>query len=233
MAKSLSTQGYFTTTNFLETFMIQRLRDQCISLRDQGRFEQSWSEKIVNGTAVRFDKEGVFACEPDGKDYDTAPDLITYMALLISSLPSSLNSQPRISGMELSTSAFNAKLAVTSPGGSVYPLHIDNPEGLSAGDTRKLTCILYLNPAYEKGDGGELQIVLSEKEINLTPEGGRLVAFWSDEIPHQVLPTAPNAAANDANYDRYALTVWIPTDNVTAIHNPHSKFKDLSEIAFP
>ena len=234
MAASLSSQGYFTTTSFLETSMISRLRDQCITLRDQGRFEQSWSEKIVNGTAVRFDKEGVFACEPDGQDYDTAPDLIVYMSVLLQTLPMALNQQSPTSEMHLSNSAFNAKLAVTSPGGSVYPMHIDNPEGLVAGDTRKLTCILYLNPKYQEDDGGELQIVLSKEEtIDLTPEGGRLVAFWSDEMPHQVLPTAPNANAEDSNYDRYALTVWIPTENVSAIHNPQSKFKVLSDIAFP
>lgn len=62
MADSLAHHGYFTTTNFMEASMIQRLRDQSISLRNQGRFEQSWSEKIdVNGKAIRFDKEGVFA----------------------------------------------------------------------------------------------------------------------------------------------------------------------------
>ncbi|KAL3913510.1 MAG: hypothetical protein SGARI_000623 [Bacillariaceae sp.] len=223
MADDLSTQGYFTTTNFLDPSMIQRLRDQCVNLRVQdNRFEQSWSEKIVNGKAVRFDKEGVFACEPDGRDYDTAPDLIVYMSVLLQVLPLSLNQQSPTADLELSNAAFNAKLAVTSPGGSVYPLHIDNPEGLTAGDTRKLTY-----------DGGELQIVLSkDSTIDLTPEGGRLVAFWSDEVPHQVLPTAPNADATESNLDRYALTVWIPTDNVAAIHNPQSKFQSLSSIAF-
>jgi 2OG-Fe(II) oxygenase superfamily len=234
MATALSKDGYFTTTEFLESSMIQRLRDQCVALRDNGRFEPSWSEKIVHGTAVRFDKEGVFACEPDGRDYDTAPDLIVYLSVLLQTLPLALNQQSPTRDMDLSNAAFNAKLAVTSPGGSTYPMHIDNPEGIAAGDTRKLTCILYLNPDYQEGDGGELQIVLApDRTVDLTPQGGRLVAFWSDEVPHQVLPTAPHADKNDTRYDRYALTIWIPSENMMAIHNPASKFRTLSDIAFP
>lgn len=172
------------------------------------------------------------------------------MSGLLQTMPTALNNS--LPEMELSHNAFNAKLAVTSPGGSVYPMHIDNPKGLSAGDTRKLTCILYLNPSYNReSDGGELQIVLStsstiqgkegeeenrprngKKIVNLTPEGGRLVAFWSDEVPHQVLETAPDVDPKDTKHDRYALTVWIPTENMAAIHNPSSKFRELGDIAF-
>ena len=144
-------------------------------------------------------------------------------------------------------SSFNAKLAVTSPGGAVYPLHIDNPQGVSVGDTRKLTCILYLNPDYQEGDGGELRLLLNssgsctkdvdiEKDIfrslDLTPDGGRMVLFWSDDIPHEVLPTAPDANVTDTELDRYALTVWIPTENYATIHDDGSKWARLRKKAF-
>jgi Rps23 Pro-64 3,4-dihydroxylase Tpa1-like proline 4-hydroxylase len=237
MAQSLFDQGYYTSTNFLSSDSIQILRDQSIALRKQGRFEPSWSEKIVNGSAVRFDKKGVYACEPDGKDYYTAPDLITYMSVLLQTLPGVLNDQPSLEFANLSNQSFNAKLAVTCPGG-FYPLHIDNPQGLSVGDTRKLTCILYLNPEYKQGDGGELRLVLSNKEetlstVDLSPESGRILLFWSDEIPHEVLPSAPNHDEKDESLDRYALTIWIPTSNISAIHNDSSKFSSLKDIAFP
>lgn len=251
MATDLSNNGYYTTTDFLPRTMVSLLRAQSIVLRNNGRFEQSWSEKIVNGKAVRFDKEGVFACEPDGQDYYDTPDLIVYMSVLLQTLPAALNGQDPTRDVELSNSSFNAKLAVTSPGGSKYPLHVDNPQGLAVGDTRKLTCILYLNPEYEDGDGGELRILLpsagegsdtdNEKEgekkrleeVDLTPEGGRLLMFWSDEMPHEVLATAPNGAKDDSSLDRYALTVWIPTTNVTKLHDQNSKFRDLKDLAFP
>mmetsp|Transcript_917 Transcript_917/g.1128 ORF Transcript_917/g.1128 Transcript_917/m.1128 type:complete len:303 (+) Transcript_917:3-911(+) len=236
MAQALQEQGYYTKTEFLDSAMIQLLRNQSISLRDQGRFEPSWSETIVNGRTTRFDKPGVHACEPDGRDYDSAPDLIVYMSGLLQALPSALNPLLTTStvDIDLSNAQFNAKLAVTLPGGSVYPLHIDNAEGLAVGDTRKLTCILYLNPSHEPQNGGELQIVLDDSTtVDLPPSGGRLVAFWSDEIPHQVLPMAPHADAKDISLDRYALTIWIPTGNAAVIHNPSSKFRALADIAFP
>jgi hypothetical protein len=255
MAKELSNNGYYTTTNFLSKSVITLLRSQSITLRSMGRFEQSWSEKIIDGSKIRFDKDGVFACEPDGQDYYDAPDLIVYMSILLQTLPAALNDQmmqiqvqvPNTTTVihdgavqDLSNSSFNAKLAITSPGGSKYPLHIDNPQGIDAGDTRKLTCILYLNPNYNKDeDGGELRILLpssTDKKIemvDLTPEGGRLLMFWSDEMPHEVLPTAPNGNKDDPSLDRYALTVWIPTNNVTKLHNETSKFRNLKDLAFP
>jgi 2OG-Fe(II) oxygenase superfamily len=257
MALGLAQDGYWTITGdaILPKDIIGLLRNQACELRKQGRYEQSWSERVVGGVfKQRFDKEGVFACEPDGRDYETAPDMIVYMSVLLQTLPSALNKaigamssdQPH---PDLSNSSFNAKLAVTLPGGSTYPLHVDNPQGLVVNDTRKLTCILYLNPDYEseRGDGGELRLVLGKdgapgdetKLVDLTPEGGRMVLFWSDEIPHEVLPTAPDYVSSIGNelqhspLDRYALTIWIPTDDFSAIHNESSKFRLLRDLAFP
>ncbi|KAK1742879.1 2OG-Fe(II) oxygenase [Skeletonema marinoi] len=262
ISKSLTTNGYYATPepySILPEHSIQTMREQSIHLRNIGRFEQSWSEKIdASGKVSRFDKEGVFACEPDGQDYHDAPDLILYLSVMLQTLPDLLNSQQEGAEFGLSASSFNAKLAVTSPGGSVYPLHIDNPQGLSAGDTRRLTCILYMNPDYQDGvDGGELRIFCgsggssstttsnsdngnSDDEakkkkddvVDITPDGGRMVLFWSDEIPHEVLPTAPTADKLDEMRDRYALTVWIPTDYYHTIHNPDSKFANLGDEAF-
>lgn len=267
IARDLANNGYYTTTNFLPSSMISLLRSQAITLRNMGRFEQSWSEKIINGKPIRFDKEGVEACEPDGRDYYDAPDLIVYMSVLLQTLPVAINNQPQTNDVDLSNSSFNAKLAVTLPG-SKYPLHIDNPQGILAGDTRKLTCILYLNPFYKKGNGGELRLLLppagdkndcddkddksSNKQprvVDLTPEGGRILLFWSDEIPHEVLPTLDFPIKQHAHtdedegssnveedsstmLDRYALTVWIPTENMAALHNESSKFRELKDLAF-
>lgn len=253
IARGLATEGYYSSVGVLPMAIITLIRNQAVELRRQGRFEQSWSERIVgNGSIQRFDKEGVFACEPDGQDYDVAPDMIVYMSVLLQTLPIALNqafdevSSEHISNPSLSNSSFNAKLAVTLPGGSTYPLHIDNPQGLEVNDTRKLTCILYLNPDYQadRGNGGELRLLLGAdgeiiRQVDLTPEGGRMVLFWSDEIPHEVLPTAPEFVRGtedptvDNPLDRYALTLWIPTQDVTTIHNEASQFRSLRDLAFP
>jgi len=200
---------------------------------------QSWSESISSsGVATRFDKPGVFACEPDGADYNTAPDLLIYMTAIVTHLPKALNNAAtdkfgEKENQQISSRAFNAKLAVTSPGGSVYPRHIDNPRGLTAGDTRKLTCILYLNPLYDNlVDGGELRLFLPQSEtVDVPPEGGRVVLFWSDEIPHEVLPTAVGKEGEE-EHDRYAVTVWLPTEDGGRIHSAESPFKSLRDEVF-
>lgn len=312
IAASLETHGYWTngTTDEddewdNETFVpllpmeqIRAMREQSIALRSEGRFEPSWSERVVsNNELQRFDKEGVFACEPDGRDYDTAPDLVLYMSTLISTLPPLLNNHinrnnvcmdsdgddggggddsssstssttnttsRRQHPLCLSNRAFNAKLAVTLAGGATYPLHVDNNNlgVVDDNDTRKLTCILYLNPDYEPGDGGELRLLLLDRQcLTVTPRGGRAVMFWSDEIPHEVLPTVALALLppslpvplllnggdddNDADpataaaaaarhyFDRYALTIWLPDlDPKHNIQAADSKFKSLRLDAF-
>jgi Rps23 Pro-64 3,4-dihydroxylase Tpa1-like proline 4-hydroxylase len=242
MSESLIEKGFYVTPqpfSMLAKESIQTLREQSIELRSRGRFEQSWSEKIDNqGNVTRFDKEGVIACEPDGQDYNDAPDLIVYMSVLLQTLPALLNTclsqeNKEQEDYQLSMSSFNAKLALTLPGGSTYPLHIDNPQGLADNDIRKLTCILYLNPDYQAGDGGELRIHTNEKEtIDVNPDGGRMVMFWSDEIPHEVLPTCLDDTSDKKH--RYALTLWIPTDNpIEVIHNPRSRFASLGDAIFP
>lgn len=234
IAASLSEHGYWT--NFTEEHQIDLfsakeidiMREQAIVLRRNGRFEPSWSESIDEfGVARRFDKPGVFACEPDGGDYSLAPDLLTYMSAIIQQFPTLLNSE-NIGMAHISNQAFNAKLAVTSPGGSVYPLHVDNPIG--GVDTRKLTCILYLNHNY---CAGELRLLLlGGKCLDLSPCAGRMVAFWSDEIPHEVLPCAPEASSDDEDMDRYALTIWLPDHDAGNIHRNDSKFESLRVGAF-
>lgn len=234
MATSLTNDGYWTNiteANHVPLFSeteLDTLRDQAIALREDGRFEPSWSERIDElGVAQRFDKPGVFACEPDGGDYHIAPDLLTYMSVVIKQLPILLNND-RVEMANISNQAFNAKLAVTSPGGSVYPLHVDNPTG--GVDTRKLTCILYLNQKYA---AGELRLLLlGGKCMDLPPCAGRMVLFWSDEIPHEVLPCAPEASLDDAELDRYALTIWLPDQDARNIHRHDSKFESLRVGAF-
>lgn len=92
--------------------------------------------------------------------------------------------------------------------GSRYIKHTDD----ARQQTRKLTCILYANPEWAAGDGGELRLHLggraqakaeAKAEVRvetLAPLGNRLVVFWSDaRVPHEVLPT---------HKPRYAVTVW-------------------------
>lgn len=67
---------------------------------------------------------------------------------------------------------------------SFYRRHLDqfkNEKG------RKYSIVLYLNKDWKEEDGGILSLYPSQGEqINITPLGGRMVLFRSDEMEHEV-----------------------------------------------
>ena len=277
MARGLTRRGYWTNydddgddyevedkgdCHLLSRTVIETMRRQAIALRfDDDRFVQSYSECVDSHTGIitRFDKPGVYACEPDGSDYRTAPDMLHYVSTMLRTLPNALNDE--IPHLGLRDDVYSAKLAVTGGGGCKYPRHVDNvspPTGAFYGgsDYRKLTAILYLNPDWREGDGGELRLYLKDRDdndcvggkggtrgvtvvdgskavdieryVDLSPVGGRMVLFWSDEVPHEVLENAPHVHVDvneddddhdrigrGSSFDRYALTIWVPSDDVS------------------
>lgn len=87
------------------------------------------------------------------------------------------------------------------PPGGFYDRHIDQFKG---DTSRQISFILYLNPLWSNGDGGEL-VIYNEKnpqktDAVVTPQWGRLVLFLSESIEHEVLPTRKR---------RYSLTGWM------------------------
>ncbi|OUS45278.1 2OG-Fe(II) oxygenase superfamily-domain-containing protein [Ostreococcus tauri] len=96
------------------------------------------------------------------------------------------------------------KLQVNEGGGACFPWHFDNP---SAPSNRALTCILYLNPEWKRGDGGEIRFQpFCGVATTVAPRHNRLVIFWSDRTLHRVMPFHGTR--------RYAVTVWLDGDFV-------------------
>ena len=94
---------------------------------------------------------------------------------------------------------FEGFLAVYPPGG-YYQKHLDNFIGARH---RLVTCVLYLNPGWQPGDGGELRLYpdteAPERYLDIEPRGGTLACFLSEQFPHEVLPAA---------CERLSLTGW-------------------------
>lgn len=92
---------------------------------------------------------------------------------------------------------WEAHLAIY-PAGAAYKKHLDRHRDSSH---RKLSLIIYLNRDWSVDLGGELVIYrkTNEEIMRVTPIGGRLVAFLSEEFPHEVLP---------AKRARRSLTGW-------------------------
>ncbi len=90
------------------------------------------------------------------------------------------------------------------PVGAFYKKHLDAFKG---SNTRILSTVLYLNPGWLAGDGGELVIyhpVSGEVLEVIEPDFGKMVIFLSEEFPHEVLPAKNN---------RYSLTGWFRKNN--------------------
>lgn len=84
---------------------------------------------------------------------------------------------------------YEAHYARYAPG-AFYRRHLDAFAG--GGTNRVLSTVLYLNPNWGPGDGGEM-LLFDEDEAQVLervqPLYGRLVVFLSERFPHEVLPT--------------------------------------------
>ena len=90
------------------------------------------------------------------------------------------------------------------PEGAYYKTHFDTFRGT---DTRVVSTVLYLNPHWTPGDGGELVLYRPDQGGMLetvAPRFGTMVFFLSADFPHEVLPvSAP----------RYSVTGWFRKNN--------------------
>ena len=98
------------------------------------------------------------------------------------------------------------------PEGAFYKTHFDTFrfDPLRGSSTRVISSVLYLNPSWQAGDGGELVIYHPDQSgilETIAPLFGRLVLFLSVDFPHEVLPVkAP----------RYSVTGWFRKNNSLA-----------------
>lgn len=84
--------------------------------------------------------------------------------------------------------------------GAFYQKHYDSFRGEA---NRLISTVLYLNPQWQEGDGGELLIYSPNDEgillETVAPTFGTLACFLSEEVPHEVRISATN---------RYSIAGW-------------------------
>lgn len=94
--------------------------------------------------------------------------------------------------------SFESHFAHYRPG-DFYKRHYDAFRGET---NRVLSVVVYLNPAWNPIDGGELVMYegdLDTDGLKVVPLLGTIVVFLSEEFPHEVLP---------AKRDRYSIAGW-------------------------
>ena len=134
---------------------------------------------------------------------------------------------PPLSLLARGDAARTVKLQHNEGFGGCFPCHYDNPGGTSR---RLLTCILYLNPGWAEGDGGELVLTpFLSRRVRVRPKHDRLAVFYSDRVCHSVEP---------ARAERFCLTVWLDgvagsvnTSEDTQLSLPASVLTDPDAVA--
>lgn len=95
--------------------------------------------------------------------------------------------------------SFESHFAMYKPG-AFYKKHVDAFKGQA---NRVLSVVAYLNPDWSESDGGQLVLYSdthTDQEIaRVEPRMGTLVAFLSEDFPHEVMP---------ANKNRCSIAGW-------------------------
>jgi SM-20-related protein len=96
----------------------------------------------------------------------------------------------------LSLSDFECHLAYY-PSGTFYKKHVDQ---FKERNNRMISFVVYLNPNWKEGDGGELIIHKEDQIIPIAPIKSRLILFKSADVLHEVALT---------NESRLSITGWM------------------------
>lgn len=234
ITEQLTQEGFAVVDSFLPAHTVAALRGECQGLLQSNRMVTSESTRFnaETGAIETYEKDNVRSYNLiGGTEYSHAPRLTEYCVALVQALPPVINAQ--LPAAALSDKLHTNKLAVCLGDGSLYAKHYDNSGG---GDARKLTVLLYLQTEWNPEMGGcfrmydavvgddvasegSLQGVTAGVEdghpyVDIAPIGGRLLAFWSDTKVHGVQPSY--SASGEASH-RWALTVWLHTDDLASI----------------
>lgn len=191
IADEITAQGYAVTPGFLSSAEVTALADDLRALqasgqmRDAGIGKDAEFSKSVRGDFIHWLDET-----------SAGPAQRAYWQRL-ESLRLAFNRT-----LYLGLFEFEAHFA-SYPPGAFYRKHLDQ---FQHDSQRALTCILYLNDAWQEADGGQLRIYLDANDDSIyrdiQPEGGTLVTFLSLRFWHEVLP---------ARRERLSITGWFRT----------------------
>lgn len=145
-----------------------------------------------------------------GPELRVRPDIRRDHVHWLEETPQTTAEQPYFSALEALRQAINQRLYLgllgieghmtLYPPGSFYRKHLDQFQAVAH---RKVSTILYLNPAWHSEEGGQLRLYMDTSDSgeyrDILPRGGTLVSFLSDRFYHEVLPT---------QRERMSITSW-------------------------
>ncbi len=195
---SLADAGLAVADGFVAPETAAGLMAEFLSLREDGLFRRA--EVGRGGERQLADdvrRDEILWLSPDDETQGAAR---RHLWARFTALKESLNE-----ALYLGLKSFEGHFALYPPG-AYYARHSDR---FKRSESRVISAVLYLNPAWDMADGGQLR-VYAERPVDIYPSPGRLVLFTSDRFEHEVLPT---------KRERYSFTGWF--------------HRGLAPIAFP
>jgi SM-20-related protein len=176
LAEGFATHDWMCCLGFLSPARVTSLRQEAESLRAAGRFHPAG---IGKGGERRT---GIRGDEVMWVDGGTAPLAEALQRKELTALREAINA-----ATYLGLQDFEGHYAAY-PAGAGYARHVDR---FRDDDRRVVSLVLYLNDAWESGDGGELCLYAGAGDAapaaKLLPAGGTLACFLSERVPHEVL----------------------------------------------
>lgn len=186
IAEGLSADGWYEIPGFVEKNEALKIREEAQALRSEGEFRRAGIgkqhdfqlEKSIRGDEILWLKDEIINDETE-RFLERMRSLLTYL------------NETCFLGLK----DFESHYAVY-PKGSHYARHSDR---FRSNSHRVISFVLYLNPEWNAGDGGELVIYPeNSEEVKVEPVLGKLVCFRS-ELEHEVL---------ECYAPRYSMTGW-------------------------
>ena len=200
-APQLLETGYAVVDDAISPALAAELHACCAALHESRVLRQHRFGFRPSASAKPqiFEKPHIFECEL-GEPQFLASEHAQRLLAALAALDCAESARAAFPELRLlpGDDAVTVKLQCNEGGGGCFPLHYDNAGPPSK---RRLTCLVYLNPGWADGDGGELQLApWLRPPVDVAPLCGRVVLFNSETMLHRTLP---------ANARRFCFTVWI------------------------
>lgn len=191
--QTLSSEGYVVVDGFLDPERAKALREEAAALAHAGGLP---AHRFQFGSS-QFVKPNIF--EADLHDEAMREALPMFSDVFFDdSLARSLTAcMPQLQ-LATGPSAKTLKVQYNAGSGGCFPWHYDNA---GRPNRRVVTFVVYLNPFWREGDGGEIVLCpFLRPEVVVPPLMGRAVIFRSDRILHRVLPSTA---------ERFCFSLWL------------------------
>lgn len=193
IADEVALNGYAVVPDFIFSHAVMEMRNEARVLQASGDMHRAG---IGQGSKFSLNSE----LRGDDIHWLDENVLDAYQHVYLASLESLRQELNR--SLALGLFEFEGHFAIY-PAGAYYRKHLDQ---FQRDNRRTLTCILYLNEAWQAKDGGQLRLYLNGGDpadyLDVLPVGGTLVTFLSSRFWHEVLP---------AKRERMSLTGWYKT----------------------